>query len=260
MLIWRERDPVPAPVAAFKRGFLDDEVLGVLDAKNANQLDRSIRAFMKGMEFDRYALLVIHDDLSNGSDCRIVSNMNNTPDGFLEEWEDLQACRVDPVMQQAKRSTAPFAYGPELYLEAGVMAKWERQAPFGYAHGVCSTFHLPGNLHVFFGIDRVRPLPADRGELGRIVAREHYFGTFVQSAALALLQVERVEISGTSLSPRERECLQWAAEGKTAWETGMILSIAEGTVVKILASAIRRLDCANKPQAVVKALRLGLIH
>ena len=63
-----------------------------------------------------------------------------------------------------------------------------------------------------------------------------------------------------SLSPREHECLQWAAEGKTAWETGMILSIAEGSVVKILASAIRKLDCANKPQAVVKALRLGLIH
>ena len=40
----------------------------------------------------------------------------------------------------------------------------------------------------------------------------------------------------------------------------MILSIAEATVVKILASAIRKLDCANKPQAVVKALRLRLIH
>ena len=40
----------------------------------------------------------------------------------------------------------------------------------------------------------------------------------------------------------------------------MILSIAEGTVAKILASVIRKLDCANKPQAVVKALRLRLIH
>ena len=40
----------------------------------------------------------------------------------------------------------------------------------------------------------------------------------------------------------------------------MILSIAEGSVAKILASAIRKLDCASKPQAVVKALRFGLIH
>ena len=64
----------------------------------------------------------------------------------------------------------------------------------------------------------------------------------------------------TRLSRREYECLQWAAEGKTAWETGMILSIAEGSVAKVLAAAIRKLECATKPQAVVKALRLSLIH
>ena len=39
-----------------------------------------------------------------------------------------------------------------------------------------------------------------------------------------------------------------------------VLSIAEGSVVKILASAIRKLDCVNKPLAVVKASRFGLIH
>ena len=32
------------------------------------------------------------------------------------------------------------------------------------------------------------------------------------------------------LSPRELECLKWAAAGKTAWETSIILDISEGTV------------------------------
>jgi DNA-binding CsgD family transcriptional regulator len=166
----------------------------------------------------------------------------------------------DPVCQQAKRSTAPFVYGPETYLEAGAMPRWERQAQFGFAHGICSTFHLPGNLHITFGIDRLHPLPPEREGLERLVTRSHFFATFVQSAALGLLRIEPDEAFRPRLSPREHECLQWAAEGKTAWETGMILSIAEATVVKILASAIRKLECANKPQAVVKALRLGLIH
>lgn len=39
----------------------------------------------------------------------------------------------------------------------------------------------------------------------------------------------------------------------------MLLSIAEGSVAKVLAAAIRKLGCVTKPQAVVKALRLGLI-
>ena len=39
----------------------------------------------------------------------------------------------------------------------------------------------------------------------------------------------------------------------------MLLSIAEATVAKVLANAIRKLGCVSKPQAGVKALRLGLI-
>jgi hypothetical protein len=56
--------------------------------------------------------------------------------------------------------------------------------------------------------------------------------------------------------PARRACFNLALSGAGR----MILAIAEGSVEKILASAIRKLDCANNPQAVIKALRLGLIH
>ena len=258
MFIWNERDPVCAQPSSFKRGFFADELLRVVGAKTSDELDESIRCFVADSGFDRYGLLVIHDDFSKEKSGVVLSALHNTPQEYLDEWVDNG--ETDPVCQQAKRSTAPFVYGPDTYLEAGAMLRWERQAQFGFAHGICSTFHLPGNLHITFGIDRHQPLPQRREELERVVSRSHFFATFAQSAALALLRIERTDAPRLVLSPRERECLQWAAEGKTAWETGMILSIAEGTVVKILASAIRRLDCANKPQAVVKALRLGLIH
>ena len=42
-------------------------------------------------------------------------------------------------------------------------------------------------------------------------------------------------------------------------EAGMLLSIAEATVAKVLANAIRKPGCVSKPKAVVKALRPGLI-
>ncbi|MEO5881931.1 MAG: autoinducer binding domain-containing protein [Caldimonas sp.] len=258
MFTWNERDPVHAPASVLKRGFLDDEVLDVVAAKNSSELDASIQRFMRAAEFDRYGLLVIHDDFSGANSVAVLSTLHNTPAAFHEEW--VENGGSDPVCQQAKRSTAPFIYGPETYAEAGAMTRWERQAQFGFAHGICSTFHLPGNLHITFGIDRIRPLPRERNELARLVARSHFFATFLQSTALAILSIEPSSTLVRRLSPREHECIQWAAEGKTAWETGMILSIAEGSVAKILASAIRKLDCASKPHAVVKALRLGLIH
>jgi LuxR family quorum-sensing transcriptional regulator LasR len=258
MFTWNERDPVLAKAGPLERGFLADELLDVVGAKSPSELDASIQRFTRDAGFDRYGVLVIRDDFSSPTSGKVLSTLHNTPQGYHDEW--VENGESDPVCQHAKRSTAPFVYGPATYLDAGVITRWERQAEFGFAHGICSTFHLPGNLHITFGVDRFLPLPAGQEELRQLVARSHFFATFVQSAALALLRIEETERPVRRLSPREHECLQWAAEGKTAWETGMILSIAEATVVKILASAIRKLDCANKPQAVVKALRLRLIH
>jgi DNA-binding CsgD family transcriptional regulator len=49
-------------------------------------------------------------------------------------------------------------------------------------------------------------------------------------------------------------------EGKTAWEVGNILGITERTAVLHANNATHKLGSANKHQAVLKALRLGLIR
>jgi DNA-binding CsgD family transcriptional regulator len=62
-----------------------------------------------------------------------------------------------------------------------------------------------------------------------------------------------------SLTPREREVLWWAAEGKSAWEIGEILHIAKRTVDEHTHNAARKLGAANRTQAVAIALRERLI-
>lgn len=63
----------------------------------------------------------------------------------------------------------------------------------------------------------------------------------------------------SKLSPRELECLHWAAVGKTSWEIGNILKIAERTVVFHIGRAVEKLEVSNRRQAVAKAITLGLI-
>jgi DNA-binding CsgD family transcriptional regulator len=65
--------------------------------------------------------------------------------------------------------------------------------------------------------------------------------------------------TGVALTARERECLQWASQGKTAWEIGEILSISERTVKKHIGSAMQRLGATTRTQAVAKAAAAGLI-
>ncbi|ABD86274.1 helix-turn-helix transcriptional regulator [Rhodopseudomonas palustris] len=64
----------------------------------------------------------------------------------------------------------------------------------------------------------------------------------------------------TTLSPREREVVAWAAVGKTAWDTARILAISTDTVNKHMASAMRKLDACTKTQAVVESIRRGEIE
>jgi LuxR family transcriptional activator of conjugal transfer of Ti plasmids len=62
------------------------------------------------------------------------------------------------------------------------------------------------------------------------------------------------------LSPRERQCLKWAAEGKSSWDIGVILSISENTVNFHVKNAMRKLGVSRRTVAAIKAIDLGLIE
>ena len=62
------------------------------------------------------------------------------------------------------------------------------------------------------------------------------------------------------MSQREAEVLRRAATGLSNKEIGSELRIAVKTVEAHKANAMRKLGCVNKHQAVLKALRQGLIR
>jgi DNA-binding CsgD family transcriptional regulator len=246
------------------QAYLHSDFARIAQARSAAQIETAMQAFAQTTGFDRYGFVTIDDDYSTRDSCVTTFAMHNTPPEFEPWWEDHGVLHDRPCPAALQTIGRPVVYGQDTYVSSGMGEKWEHQAPYGFACGVAAVLHLPHNQHLVFGVDRYDPLPADTSELTTLIAHTQLFATFVHCAVQGVLGTrgpsERQLSKSFRLSPREHECLQWAAEGKTAWETGMILSIAEGSVVKILASAIRKLDCANKPQAVVKALRLGLIH
>ncbi|HSS30759.1 MAG TPA: helix-turn-helix transcriptional regulator, partial [Nitrospiraceae bacterium] len=61
------------------------------------------------------------------------------------------------------------------------------------------------------------------------------------------------EPAADSLTPREREVLQWLAGGKTDRDIGDILGISPRTVHKHLEHIYRRLEVTGRRQAVAVA-------
>ncbi|MFZ1813632.1 MAG: LuxR family transcriptional regulator [Rhizobiaceae bacterium] len=75
----------------------------------------------------------------------------------------------------------------------------------------------------------------------------------------ALIELQNVQ-GKPPLSPREIECLSWAARGKEAYAIAEILQISEFTVRDYLKSARQKLDCTTIAHAVYEATRLRLIN
>jgi DNA-binding CsgD family transcriptional regulator len=68
----------------------------------------------------------------------------------------------------------------------------------------------------------------------------------------------RAMLSGKPLTPKEREILHWAVEGKTVWEISRIRSVSQATVKFHLRNIYGKLQVTNRVQAVNEALKQGL--
>lgn len=60
------------------------------------------------------------------------------------------------------------------------------------------------------------------------------------------------------LTAREIEILKWTAEGKTAGDIAIILSMKERTVHFHVANAVQKMGACNKTSAVVQAALSGM--
>jgi DNA-binding CsgD family transcriptional regulator len=236
---------------------LHGDYLSVLEARDHDQFRSVVIRFAQQLGFDTVTAMVAVDRAEAGPEFVAV---HNTPLAFEKYFENISVGRKDPVMQHCKRHTVPIMWSQKTYLENGAIELWDVQAQFGYRNGIAMALHLPEGRHFMLGVDRPQELPSDRGQLTRLVADLQLFAVHAQDTAMRILVSEPLQPERPALTPRELDVLRWTMEGKTAWETATLLGIAERTTVQHLQNAMKKLNCNSKHQAVLKALRLGLIH
>ncbi len=236
---------------------LQDGYLSVLEARDRDEFLGQVVRFAKRLGFDTVSATTIVDHFLGEPE---FISVDNAPASYRDMFEDMGRGRQDPVMQHCKKQSVPIIWSQDTYVGAGQGDLWDGQARFGYRTGVAMALHLPQGRHFFLGVDRDQSLPKDRSELTRIVADLQLFAVHAQEAAMRIMMPAAGDPDVPSLTPREVESLRWTMDGKTAWEVGNILGISERTAVLHVNNAMHKLGCINKHQAVLKALRLGLIR
>jgi DNA-binding CsgD family transcriptional regulator len=186
--------------------------------------------------------------------------------GYPEEWRQhyLQAhyTFADPTVRYARENAVPSLWDDLATRSAlsgqGNRAKtiFNEARAFGLAKGVCIPLH---GLGCIFGMmsyassDPRHPIMESS-----VHAEATLLATYVHQVASLLISRPHAETL-RPLSPRERECLKWAAEGKNSWEIGHLLKSSERTAIFHLTNVTEKLGVMNRQQAVAKDLVLGLL-
>jgi DNA-binding CsgD family transcriptional regulator len=232
--------------------------LSVLEARTPLDFRAEVVRFAQSLGFSTVSAMAVVDRSVSGTEFHVV---DNTPQAFTQVYHDTELARLDPVMQHCKRAAIPIIWDQDTYVARGFGEMWEHQARYGYQTGIALAIHLPDGRHFFIGVDRDKPLSSNPKTLTRIVADLQLFAVHAQDIAFRILAPSNNPSSEKvpTLTPRELEALRWTMDGKTAWEVGAIMSISERTAVLHIQNAMHKLDSVNKHQAVLKALRLGLL-
>ena len=229
----------------------------VLTSRDRDEFQGELVAFTRRLGFNTVSATLVLDHMLGEAE---FITIDNTPQDYKALFASPKKGRRDPVMQHCKRQSVPIIWDQSTYVGEGLGEMWEEQARFGYSSGIALALHLPEGRHFFMGVDRDRPVPLDAVELTRVVADLQLFAVYAQDAAQRILVPSPGDPALPSLTPRELESLRWTMEGKTAWEVGTVLGISERTAALHINNATHKLGCINKHQAVLKALRLGLLR
>lgn len=134
-------------------------------------------------------------------------------------------------------------------------AYWDALSEADIAEALCATAYGSGrrvaSLHLGFNRRDFAPGEAEAIQMA---------GTVLVERIMQLAEPPQDDdgVDGR-LTPRERDALGFAADGKSDWEIGVILGVAESTARFHLDNARRKLGAVNRTQAVAKMAVAGLL-
>lgn len=167
--------------------------------------------------------------------------------------------RFDPVIIQALTSPEPFEWGLGTNFKKMSAAQCElfnEASSFGIRRGFTVPIHDGrGPVAAFtFAADTGRSAFERSVKDHRCVLQ--LIALYFHAHARRKLVSDR-NVDGVLLSAREFECLEWAAQGKSAWEIGSILGVSRRTAAFHLDNAKAKLGVRSICQAVARLAASG---
>jgi len=210
------------------------------------ELVRAFESFLREIGISQYFVGEVSGILPND-----VLRCGNWNEEWVERYIEQDYHYVDAVVAKAKSTPMAFDWETvreESFLRGRSKLVMDEAAEFGIKTGyTVPVFQANGYLAVAsFDCNQNAPDQATRAALQLATVYFH---------ARLLAFRDRYLPCDEQLTPRQRECLHWVGVGKSDWEIGEILNIAEATVHTHVENAKRLYKVPTRIQAFVEACR-----
>jgi LuxR family quorum-sensing system transcriptional regulator CciR len=184
--------------------------------------------------------------------------LHNYPQRWAEWFDEQQLGASDPVHRASHLTNAGFPWSKL----AEMLALTERDKmilaaarTIGIGEGFTIPAHIPGEVHgsCSFATLAGETMPEESLALLQLV------GSFAFEAARRIRHVRYNPPPHPKLTERQRECLMWAARGKSDWEIARILEVSHETVIQHLKQARDRYGVGKRTLLAVHALFDGTL-
>jgi len=186
--------------------------------------------------------------------------------GYPREWRERYTANgymsIDPTVTHCATHLTPIFWdqtGPQEEKDASVRQFMGEAREFGLNSGVSFPVHSAQGEFAMLNLASSRDHVRAKSSIMAAMPYASLFSAHLHEAVRRVFQHQVLPLARVHLTDREKQCLLWAAEGKTTWETSHILGVSERTVIFHLQNAADKLKVVRRPQAVARAISLGLI-
>jgi LuxR family quorum-sensing system transcriptional regulator CciR len=203
-----------------------------------------------------YFALTHHVDIRTAPKPTI--RLHNYPTDWEDYFNEHKLGTCDPVHRASHLTSVGFAWSQVssmISLTPRDQEVLERAAHRGIRDGFTIPAHVPGesNGSCTFATSGNAAIMEDRLPAAQLI------GAFGFEAARHLWGVREVGGVRPQLTDRQRDCLVWAARGKSDWEISRILGVSHETVIRHLKQARERYGVAKRTLLAIHALFDGSI-
>jgi LuxR family quorum-sensing system transcriptional regulator CciR len=204
-----------------------------------------------------YFALTHHVDIRQAP--RPAIRLANYPDDWVEYFDGNKLGASDPVHRASHRTNVGFSWSrlaSLIRLTARDHEVLELAGLRGIGDGFTIPAHVPGESNGSCSF----ATRAGTALTEQSLPQAHLVGAFAFEAARRLCRQRDGALEACRrLTDRQRDCVVWAARGKTDWEIARILGLSPDTVTEYLKRARERYGVTKRTLLMMHALFDGTI-